>query len=248
MTVRSFTTKPELGTIGTGISITAFGKKHDVLILSHDAAVRRVMGMAMQVSDEGLRLIASFEGFRATPYNDPVNACTVGYGEKLHDDPCTPEELAWPPMTEDMGKQRLAVKVVPYAAAVERYSRPLRQCEFDALTSFTYNVGVGGYQASAVRVAVNTNGNVANALRQYVKGTNGVIYPGLIRRREAEVALFYKVEERMYTDEQIDVMLAERDDKIVKLNAAVWDHASWIGKLYNAVIDHAKRLAALDGK
>src|SRR3990167_8079601 len=114
------------------------------------------MNAYMDVSERGLRLIVEFEGFSATPYNDPVGHCTVGYGELLHEGPCTPEELARPPITEAEGWARLREKAQPYADAVARYTFvPLTQPQFDDLTSFTYNVGPRGYRDSSVRWVLN---------------------------------------------------------------------------------------------
>ncbi len=163
---------------------------------------------ATQISDEGLRLIASFEGFRSTPYEDPAGHCTVGYGFLLHFGNCTPAELAQTPISEEEGIAMLKDTVRLYVKEVVDDCRPLRQCELDALASLCYNIGRSGFARSSVRVAVNNNGNVAGAFRQYVKGTNGVIYPGLVRRREAEIALFFKEEGRMkYTDEKLDEVI-----------------------------------------
>lgn len=158
----------------------------------------------MQVSGAGLKLIAEFEGFSAYLYNDPVGHATVAYGILVHTGnyheqrgicaacdqwPREIERDKW--LTYEQGRQLLADKVKPYAAAVERLSRPLKQQEFDALTSLCYNIGQGGYERSGVRKAVNKNGDVCAALRLIVKGTDGVTYPGLVRRREAECKMFY---------------------------------------------------------
>jgi GH24 family phage-related lysozyme (muramidase) len=160
----------------------------------------------MNISAAGLALIASFEGFSATPYNDPAGNATVGYGELLHLGPCTADELAQPPITEAEGQARLAVKVQPYGDAVEQNSRTLNQNEYDALCSFTYNIGISGYIQSSVRAAVNglDGGNVCFTLRQYVHGSDGVIYPGLVRRREAECALFMTPWEDAMTQAELD--------------------------------------------
>lgn len=149
------------------------------------------MAAATQINDVGLRLIAEFEGFSPVPYNDPVGHCTVGYGELLHLGNCTPAELARPPITADEGRRRLREKVKPYVDAVVRSTRPLNANELGALASLCYNIGPGGYINSRVRVAVNAAKDPCYALREIIRGTNGVVYPGLVRRREAECKLFH---------------------------------------------------------
>ena len=155
----------------------------------------------MDMSERGIDLIAEFEGFRPTPYNDPVGHCTVGYGELLHLGPCTPEELARPPITEEQGYAYLREKVKPYSTAVAAGCPNLNQNQHDALTSLCYNIGVGGFGRSSVRAAANTRGDVCAELRRIVRGTDGVVYPGLVRRREAECGLYYEPVEDEMNDE-----------------------------------------------
>ena len=159
----------------------------------------------MKVSDRGLRLIAEFEGFAPYLYNDPVGHATVAYGFLVHTGNYHEQRGIcaacdrWPRkreakstwITPEQGRALLAEKVKAYADAVERTTRPLNQNEFDALTSLCFNIGPGGYLNSNVRQAVNKNGDVCGALRQIIRGTDGVVYPGLVRRREAECVLFF---------------------------------------------------------
>jgi lysozyme len=59
-----------------------------------------------------------------------------------------------------------------------------------ALTDFSYNLGVGQLRASTLRRRVNAGDwdAVPVELRKWVRG-GGVVLPGLVKRREAEVAL-----------------------------------------------------------
>jgi GH24 family phage-related lysozyme (muramidase) len=152
----------------------------------------------MDVSDAGLKLIAEFEGFSPTLYDDPVGHCTIGYGFLVHLGNCDGRADEAPYLngiTEAQGRAMLTEKVQPYAAAVERLSKPLTQHQFDALTSLCYNIGQKGYERSSVRTAINAGGDVCAELRKYVRGTDGKTYPGLVRRREAECAMFKSIEE-----------------------------------------------------
>lgn len=161
----------------------------------------------MKVSDAGLALIAAFEGFSGHLYNDPSGNCTIGYGDLVHMGPCDGRAEEQPyrnGITEAQGRSMLATKVVAYADCVERSTfAVLTQPQFDALTSFTYNVGQGGYINSPVRTAVNSGGDVCAALMLYIHGSDGVVLPGLRRRREAECAMYQSQEDAM-TQEELD--------------------------------------------
>ena len=150
----------------------------------------------MIISDNGLRLIAEFEGFSSVLYNDPVGHCTVGFGFLVHLGPCDGRASEDPykhGITLAAGVRLLNDKVGVYADAVNGYTTvPLNQNQFDAMTSFCYNIGGGGYRDSTVLREINLRryNNVCTELRKYVHGTDGVQYPGLVRRREAECVLF----------------------------------------------------------
>jgi len=150
----------------------------------------------MQISARGLALIADFEGFRPTLYNDPAGNCTIGYGFLVHLGPCDgrPSEQPYANgLTEPKARAALRIKAAQYAAYVTHFTTsPLNQNQFDAMTSFCYNVGPGGYSHSTVLAAINRDdyGQAAVNLQLYVRGTDGATYPGLVRRRAAEAALF----------------------------------------------------------
>ncbi len=68
----------------------------------------------------------------------------------------------------------------------------LTQHEFDAIVSFTFNVGSGALSGSTFRKRINNGENKAQCFREefpkWVNGSNGPL-PGLVRRRDAEVEL-----------------------------------------------------------
>ena len=92
-------------------------------------------------------------------------------------------------ITQDQADNMLREDVKYYADAVDRYNSRFNftQEEFDALTSFTYNCGVGSLQA--VMSCCNTKQEIAEECKLYNKG-GGIILAGLVRRREEEYQLF----------------------------------------------------------
>jgi lysozyme len=65
------------------------------------------------------------------------------------------------------------------------------QGRFDALVCLAYNIGSGNLQRSTIRMRANRGDweGAAEAFRAWTKG-GGKVLPGLVKRREAEIALF----------------------------------------------------------
>ena len=83
--------------------------------------------------------------------------------------------------------------VVMFERGVLRLVPPVlgRQGSFDALVSFCFNAGLGNLQRSQIRMRANREdwSGAAEAFRQWTTG-GGKVLPGLVKRREAEIALF----------------------------------------------------------
>ena len=145
------------------------------------------MAKDRRLSATGAALIANFEGFRSCPYRDAVGVWTIGYGSTKGVGPgtkCLSRQEALARMKREVNQT--------YGAAVNRLPVDLNQNQFDALTSFVYNVGTGG---------IGTNTGVGKALRkkQWDRAANellrwnkagGRTLAGLTRRRKAERKLF----------------------------------------------------------
>ena len=142
----------------------------------------------MKVSQECVNLVKFFEGFEAKAYLCPANVWTIGYGRtrnvkegdminELQAERDLLEEL------EEFGHQVLNTVQVP-----------LKQNEFDALTSWTYNLGVGNLQSSTLLKKLNSGdkNSVPSEMLRWNKAA-GKVLAGLTRRREAEAKLWAKV-------------------------------------------------------
>lgn len=129
-------------------------------------------------------IVAGFEGLRTTAYLDPVGIPTLCFGStkgvKLGDKK-TPEEC----------RQLLAEELEIYAAGVDRCIKtPLSDKTKAAIVSFTYNVGIGAMCKSTLAKKFNA-GDQAGGCRELTKWNKagGVVWPGLTRRRNEEMAL-----------------------------------------------------------
>jgi lysozyme len=141
----------------------------------------------MKTTINGLELIKRFEGFAATPYLCPAGYPTVGYGHVV----LAGEDFSGG-VSQAQATDLLRADVRVSERAVQRLvSVPLEEYQFDALVSFTYNLGGGALQRSGLRRKLLRQEYIAAAdeFPRWVYA-GGRRLSGLIRRREAERALF----------------------------------------------------------
>lgn len=142
----------------------------------------------MKTSPAGLELIQQFEGFSALPYLCPAGWWTIGYGHVI-----APSERDALQFVEPARAERLlAVDVGVAERAVAQFiTVVLRQPQYDALVSFTFNAGAAALQRSSLRRVVNRGEHdaVPTQLMRWVWG-GGRKLPGLARRRAAEASLY----------------------------------------------------------
>lgn len=147
----------------------------------------------MKVSKECLKMLAHHEGVRQKPYKCPAGLWTVGVGHLIGDGKTLPD--SWNrTFTLDEVYDILAKDVARFERGVNKYIIvPLRQNEFDALVSFSFNLGLGVLQRSTLRQALNRGdkeGAIASLLKYNKAG--GKVLKGLDNRRKDEAALFRK--------------------------------------------------------
>jgi lysozyme len=139
----------------------------------------------MNISERGLELIREHEGCRLEAYQDSVGIWTIGFGHTRgvkQGDVCTAEEAAaW--LADDV---KTAENCVSGAVSVE-----LTQGEFDALVSFTFNLGCSALRNSTLLRKLNT-ADYDGAAAEFAKWNHagGVVLAGLTARRQAEADRF----------------------------------------------------------
>src|SRR5882672_5904519 len=98
-----------------------------------------------KLSKDGAGFIAGFEGFSAKPYRDAVGVWTQGFGHTHGVGPNSKK------ITRDRGLELLQQDAAKAATAVrDLVEVPLTQKEFDALVSFTFNLGAGALAESTL--------------------------------------------------------------------------------------------------
>ena len=145
----------------------------------------------MKISEKGLSMIERFEGCLLKASNKLDGVWTIGYGQtgsyygkRVRRGMTTTKALAHAWLRDH--------SIKTYEDAVTQAVKvPLNQNQFDALVSFTYNVGVGALKQSTALRKLNAGdyAGAADALTMWTK-FKGKVLAGLVRRRKEERALF----------------------------------------------------------
>ena len=165
----------------------------------------------MKTSDVGIHLMHKFEGYRNKPYKCSAKIWTVGWGHAMYSD-----QLRLPNVRKEnyTGMIRDDYQLKPednrvwskeelvemFKADLESFERAVlrlvpgcagHQGRFDALVCLAYNIGAGNLQRSTIRMKANRGDweGAAEAFMSWTKG-GGKVLPGLVKRRQAEKALF----------------------------------------------------------
>ncbi len=102
-----------------------------------------------------------------------------------------------------MGKKKITEKEAETLLAndLSSYEKSVNSCvkssinqnQFDALVSFTYNLGIGNLKSSTLLKKVNKNPDDTSIRYEFVKWiyAGGECLPGLVRRRADEAELYF---------------------------------------------------------
>lgn len=142
----------------------------------------------METSERGLALIKEHEGYRDTAYRCPTGEWTIGFGHTSgvkEGQRCTPMDAGrW--LKEDIAAAEREV-------SFQTQGVPLRQCQYDALVSFVFNLGAGNFRKSTLLKKVRANPDspsIRDEFGKWIYG-GGRVLPGLVARREAEADLYF---------------------------------------------------------
>ncbi|PBI81388.1 muraminidase [Rahnella victoriana] len=164
--------------------------------------------------EAGIALIKEFEGVKLSKYKDVVGKWTIGCGHLIllkdrYPAPLTdaqaqavqnltdttpPADLFPLPLTNAQMELLLHADLFVSEKGVNDNVRvPLTQNQFDALVSFTFNLGVGNLKSSTLLKILN-EGQYLQAAEQFLRWdkAGGATITGLTRRRQAERALFLR--------------------------------------------------------
>jgi GH24 family phage-related lysozyme (muramidase) len=149
------------------------------------------------VPDAALDLIAEFEGFVPTVYDDGLNVPTIGYGSTFYLDG---RRVAWgdPAITETEARDMMeAICEKDFWNVIKNtipFWEEMSDGQRSALCSFSYNLGANfygspGFNTISACLRDHAWDEVPAAFRLYVNpGT--AVEAGLRRRREAEIEVW----------------------------------------------------------
>jgi lysozyme len=139
----------------------------------------------MNISQEGISLIKKFEGCELEAYKCAAGVWTIGYGH-------TKDVKEGDSILKEDAESMLMHELQEYCNDVDIAVKvDLKQNEFDALVSWTYNLGLTNLNSSTMLKVLNEgkHDEVPAQMKRWNKAS-GQVKQGLVRRREAEALMF----------------------------------------------------------
>lgn len=139
----------------------------------------------MKASNTCLNYLKQHEGCKLQAYLCPAGVWTIGYGS-------TKGVVKGMTITQAQADERLKADLNEVEMRLNTLRLNLTQGQFDALCSFAFNVGWGNFAKSTLLklVKVNPFNPAIDAEFRKWKYANGVVLPGLVKRREVEIKMY----------------------------------------------------------
>ena len=148
----------------------------------------------MYIGQNGIDLIKKSEGCKLTSYKCPAGIWTIGYGNTQYENGIQVKQGET--ITQQRANELFMLLVDNrYGSAVSNLVRAtITQNQFDALTSFAYNVGIGAFEKSTLLRKVNKDPSDITIRDEFAKWNKGggKVLSGLTTRRKAEADLYFR--------------------------------------------------------
>ena len=140
----------------------------------------------MKASVDAYQLIKQFEGLRLEAYLCPAGIWTIGYG---HTSDVSPNSF----ITTQEADEYLHRDVASVEMQLNKLNLSLSQCQWDAIISFVFNVGIGNFKASTLLAKIRINPDDNSIMDEFLRWVyaNGKVMRGLQKRRLAEMKLYF---------------------------------------------------------
>ena len=145
----------------------------------------------MKTSQKGIDFIKSFETLQLKAYKAVPTELyfTVGYGHY------GPDVGSSTVLTKAEADKLFEADLSVYEMAVSRqtYDLTLRQSQFDALVSFTFNVGVHAFESSTLLKKIRAKASEDEIRKEFARWnkSGGKVLGGLTRRRQEEADMYF---------------------------------------------------------
>ena len=181
----------------------------------------------MKTSENMIAIIKKFEGLRLYPYLCQAGVLTIGYGHTLkpvkakfmEEFYTSPQDIAKQhgieKITEEQAEKYLYDDLEKFEKAINDLDLPLLQCEFDALVSFVFNVGIGNFNKSTLKKLLLQK-KFFYAAKEFDKWVfaGGKKLPGLQNRRSKERKIFEGRKLEDYQDSELDSLIETLNDDL----------------------------------
>ena len=140
----------------------------------------------------GIAIIRKYEGLKLRAYVCPAGLNTIGYGATfyMNGTKVQPKDV----ITMDHADKLLHFQVKLFADEVKRTVKSnINENQLGALVSFCFNVGGAAFSRSTLARKANANPNDPTIRAEFMRWTRGggKVLPGLVKRREEEVNLYF---------------------------------------------------------
>jgi GH24 family phage-related lysozyme (muramidase) len=137
----------------------------------------------MRTTKYALDKIKQFEGCRLTAYRDAIGVWTIGYG-------LTHGIQSGMTITQEEADRKFEEFIVKLEATLKKIPglKGLPDHKWDAIVSFTYNVGINGLKRSTLLKKLQANPNDETIYQEFLRWdkAKGKKLAGLTRRRQWE--------------------------------------------------------------
>jgi len=144
------------------------------------------------VSNDMTQKIKKFEGYLSRAYQDVAGVWTIGYGNTYYADGSKVKQ--GDTISKSEAEDLFSKILDQFSSKVSStITSQINQCQFDALVSFTYNVGIASLKKSTLLKKVNANPDDESIRDEFMKWTKagGKVYNGLVKRRKDEADYYF---------------------------------------------------------
>jgi RHS repeat-associated protein len=140
----------------------------------------------LSISTKGLDFLVRNEGVRTEPYNDSKGYATIGVGHLIAKRAVNEQDKKdWAGFTKEKAMDLLKKDITKVENAVrDNVNVKLTQNQYDAIVSFAFNVGIGGFKKSEFLSELNKGNYNGDLMLNFSKPS------AIVPRRKREVELF----------------------------------------------------------